>query len=238
MIRLLPLLLLLTACGGREDIRDYYYPVRELTGGLVYEYRNTGTVETAEYEYWYYLGINRDTALYLSATRYADGVTPVQVSTERIRNEGAYLESLTLFPRLLTGARARTEAEVIYARTFPFHTGDGRASGYRVRFLDPDNSDAENYVSLNRYYRGDTVIDVLGETRKAVVFDLAGEVSQRDPQRGDISPTFTGYEIYARGLGLVEYLRDLGPGGRAGGKLVRRVPMDEFAGSGGTDPAE
>ena len=231
MIRLLWIVsvLVLLGCGSDRDIRDYYYPVRELTDGMVYRYDNTGTLSNAEYEYWYYLGTEQDTALYLSATRFDDGVTPVQVSTERISNSGATLRSLTIFPQLPDGERVKTEAEILYDRTFPFYPEDGLASGYRVRFLDPHNTDAENYVSLNRYFRGDTSLTVLGEEREAVVFDLAGEVSQRDPRLGDISPTFNGYEIYAKGIGLVEYHRDLGPGGTDGGKLSARLSMEEYA---------
>ncbi|WP_116127673.1 hypothetical protein [Lewinella sp. IMCC34183] len=230
MIRLLPLLLpLLAACSGEPDIRDYYYPVRELTDGLVYEYRNTGNVNQDSSEFWYYLGVDRDTALYLSATRYDRGVTPAQVSTERVRNEGAYLQSLTLYPLLPDGERIRTDVEILYDRTFPFFPGDGLATGFRIRFPAPGTPGADNYVSLNRYYRGDTTLTVLGEEYEAVVFDLQGEVSQRDVRLGDISPTFTGYEIYARGVGLVEHYRDLGPGGEVGGKLIRRIGMEEYA---------
>ncbi|NJB86817.1 hypothetical protein GGR26_002594 [Lewinella marina] len=224
------LLPLFFGCADEEDIRDYYYPVRELTDGLVYAYQNTGDVNQEPFEYWYYLGLDRDTALYLSATRYANGITPVQVSTERVRNEGIHLEQLTLYPPGPSGQRQQVETEVLYDRVFPFYPNDGLASGYRVRFRVPENSDGQNFVSLNRYYRRDTTLTVLGEERRAVVFDLRGEVSQRDPELGDISPTFTGYEIYAEGLGLVEYRRDLGAGGVAGARLVRRMPMSEFAG--------
>ena len=70
----------------------------------------------------------------------------------------------------------------------------------------------------------------MGEEVEAIVFDLLGEVSQRDPLEGDISPTFTGYEIYGRGLGLVEYQRNLGAGGILAGKLVRRISMPDYAG--------
>lgn len=232
MTSYLPLLLiLLTGCTGERDIRDYYYPVRELTDGLVYQYENTGNLNDAPYEYWYFLGLDRDTVLYLSTTLYADGLTPVQVATERIRNEGAYLEQLSIHPHGADGIRRAVQAEVLYDRVFPFHPGDGLASGYRVSFSSPANPDAVNYVSLNRFFRGDTVISVLGKMHDAVVFDLQGEVSERDAKLGDISPTFSGYEIYAEGLGLVEYRRDLGLGGVAGAKLVGRVGMEEYTGS-------
>lgn len=91
-------------------------------------------------------------------------------------------------------------------------------------------SEETTYITLDRRYVADTTISVLGKERSAIVFELAGEVSQRDPDKGDISPTFSGYEIYAKGLGLVEYRRNLGAAGSLGGKLERLITMPEFAG--------
>ena len=223
------LLCTLPGCEGPDDIRAYYFPVRELTDGLVYEYTNRGTLSEEPAEYWYYLGLDRDTALYLSATRYAAGMTPVQVGRERLTNDGVRLEQLFLYPPDLNGVRQRVEADILYNRSFSFLLADGQAVGYRIGFSPPDNPDATNYVSLDRRYRGDTTLTVMKEAYAAIVFDLTGEVSQRDPELGDISPTFTGYEIYAKGLGLVEYYRDLGAGGTVAGKLVRRIPMADYA---------
>ncbi|WP_116106210.1 hypothetical protein [Lewinella sp. IMCC34191] len=227
---LIILAFLVSACSGEADLRDYYYPIRDLTDGLIYEYENTGNFEPAPYEYWYYLGIDQDSALYLSSTRYAEATTPVQVTTDRVRNDGVYLQKLTLYPPDTGGVRQQVDATILYDRVFPFYPDDERASGYRVRFVPPSNPDAESYVSLNRYYRGDTILEVMGDEVDAVVFDLKGEVSLRDQREGDISPTYTGYEIYAKNLGLVEYVRDLGAGGVAGGRLRRRLTMEEFLG--------
>ncbi|MGB3798842.1 MAG: hypothetical protein WA952_03445, partial [Lewinella sp.] len=144
--------------------------------------------------------------------------------------DGVYLQKLTVYPPDTAGVRQQVDATLLYDRVFPFYPDDERASGYRVQFTPPGNPDAENFVSLNRYYRGDTTLELMGEEHDAIVFDLQGEVSLRDPREGDISPTFTGYEIYARNLGLVEYRRELGAGGVAGGRLVKRLTMEEFLG--------
>ena len=224
------LLPLLTACAGENDIRDYYFPVRELTDGLVYEYTNTGTFAEEPSSFWYYLGLDRDTALYLTATHYSDGMTPDQLVRERIYNDGVLMEQLTVYPPLLSGTPKQVEAEILYGRTFAFELHDGKPVGFRVAYTPAENDDAINYVSLDRTYRGDTLLSVMGEEVDAIVFDLLGEVSQRDPLEGDISPSFTGYEIYAKGLGMVEYYRDLGAGGILAGKLVRRISMPDYAG--------
>lgn len=226
------LALTLLSCGGEGDLRDYYYPVRELTGGLVYEYARTGTLPGPDYEYRYFLGVDQDTALYLSTTLYSPTLAPEQLVRERIFNEGSVLESLTLLGADSAGVAIPAPADIERGAVFPFRPGGAAApGGYRVRLTPPDNADATMVITLERRYRGDTTVSVLGGAAGAVVFDLSGEVSLRDPVEGDISPTFTGYEIYARGIGLVEYRRDLGAAGSLGGRLVRRLPMAEFAGA-------
>jgi hypothetical protein len=221
-------LLFLCGCKDEADIRDYYFPVRELTTGLIYEYENTGTLNDEPYEYWYYLGLDLDTALYLSATRYADGTTPDQVARERITNEEVYLDELTLLIPDSSGQRQPVTTDLSYNRVYPFFLNDGQAVGYRLSYQPPGATGVTTIVSLDRLYRGDTSLTVMGEVVDAIIFDLYGQVSQRDAELGDISPTFSGYEIYARDLGLVEYRRSLGEGGDAGAKLVRRIPMAEY----------
>lgn len=229
---LLPCLLLLTACDDRRDVRAYYFPVRELinTDGLVYAYENTGTLPGPELEYTYYLGVDLDTALYLSVTKYGPNLAPAQQSRERIRNDAVVLEEHTLLPPDSNGIAQPVETDLIFNRVFPFYLfpDDPSPYGYRMRFNSPETPGATSYVTLNRRFLTDTVINVLGQDYDALVFDLGGEVSMRDPEAGDISPSFGGYEIYARGLGRVEFKRHLGDGASFGGRLVERIPMEEF----------
>ena len=222
---------LMASCDGRRDIRNYYFPARELTDGLVYAYENTGTLPGPDLEYWYYLGVDVDTALHLSVTRYNDDLSPAQQSREEIRNDGVYLRTLSLLPTDSTGIATEVKTEVIYDRAFPFYLDEEATTpfGYRIKFSMPDAPDAVNYVSMDRRFVRDTTISVLNKTYDALLFSLAGEVSLRDPEDGDISPQFSGYEIYAKGLGLVEFKRELGSGASLGGRLVERVPMAEFA---------
>ena len=222
-------LLSLFGCDHRRDIRDYYFPVRELinTDGKVYAFASTGTLPSPDTVYWYYLGVDLDTSLYLSVTRYGPGLNPVQLSREQLMNDGVRLRELTLFEADSAGRAIPTQAEILYNQTFPFYLDETTAAGYRLRLAN--SIGRTTYVTLNRYFRNDTTLSVMGEERDAILVELQGEVSQRDAVEGDISPTFSGYEIYARGLGLVEYYRDLGAAGTTGGRLIRRLPMAEFA---------
>lgn len=226
-------LCLLSSCDDRRDVRDYYFPARELINndGLVYAYENIGTLPGPDFEYSYFLSVDLDTALYLSVTRYGPDHAPAQQSRERIRNDAVYLDQLALLPQDSNGIAQPIEADLIYNKVFPFYLApdDPAPYGYRIRYTPPDDPDATTYVTLDRRFRTDTTVSVLGQTYDAIVFDLAGEVSLRDPEDGDISPSFTGYEIYARGLGRVEFVRVLGDGESFGGRLAERIPMPEFA---------
>jgi len=230
------LILLFAVCFSCEprprDVRDFYFPARELAKtGLVYIYDNTGTLPGPELEFVYYLGVDQDTALFLSVTQYDGNFSPRQQTSQQIRNDGVFIRDLMLLQSDSAGVATPVSTEVIYDRTFPFYLNDDadRApNGYRLSFTDPANETTTIFVSLNRTYRGDTTISVLGESHPAIVFDLAGEVSERDTELGDISPQFTGYEIYAKGLGLVAYERTLSVGTTLGGRLRERIGMDDF----------
>lgn len=235
MIRVFLLLLAvfnLFACQTERDLREYYFPVRELVNedGLVYVYQNIGSQPGPDTLYTYNLGVDQDTALYLSQTRYGPDLSPRQQSRLRLYNDGMRLEQLSLLEPDSNGISQETRTKLLYGRTFNFYPERGEANGYHLTFDAPGTAGGRTLVTLNRRFVGDTTLFVLGRERPAVRFDLEGEVSRRDPTEGDISPTFGGYEIYARDIGLVEHLRDLGAAGSIGGRLVERVPMAEFVG--------
>lgn len=223
---------LLTACGnGGRDIRNYYFPVRDLAEtGLVYLYENTGSIPGPEQEYAYYLGVVQDTGMYLSITRYDGTFSPKQQTRQEIENDGVYLRDLLFLQPDSAGVSVPTETTLHFSKAFPFYLKEAPAdnlSGYRLSF-QPELREATTYVSLTRMFRGDTTINVLGDSYDAIVFDLAGEVSERDQELGDISPQFSGFEIYAKGLGLVQYERRLSAKGTTGGRLLERMPMPKF----------
>jgi hypothetical protein len=230
LIAILFLSTLLVSCSADRDVRDYYFPARELTTGLVYAYENIGTLPGPETEYAYYLGVEMDTALYLSVTQYSQFLEPKQQSRQEIKNDGVYLRDITLLRSDTSGPSVAMPTTLIHDKAFPFYLKPEptEAFGYRLSFTDPDQPQTLTYVTLNRRFERDTAITVLGKKYPGLLFSLEGEVSLRDTEEGDISPQFTGYEIYAKGLGLVEHKRELGSGLSLGGRLRERLTMEAF----------
>jgi hypothetical protein len=236
MIRsLLPLLLLasssFSACGDESypDLRDYYFPLRELTDGLVYEYQDL-RYDSLTPDFWYYRGIPTDTAFYFTKAYYQNDFTPRNLYREEMLNEGILLRDLFLFETDTTGQQVQTQAEILSPHVFPFQMTDPKKlTIYQVRFQLSSQPHGSTTVLINRQYLGDTTYVFEKQTYPAIYFKILGSVDQRDSIIGDIEPQFSGKEIYAKGLGLVYYERNYGEG--TGGfrhHLVDRYPMQEL----------
>lgn len=225
------LLLSLSTCetDTPRDIRDYYFPLRELTDGLVYEYRDA-RYDSLTPDFWYYRTLPTDTAYYFTKAYYQNDFLPRNLYREQMVNNGILLQDLFLFENDSLGRQIPTEAEVLSANVFPFEVkGDDEVFIYQVRFQLPSQPHGTTTVLINRQFVGDTTYTFQSQIYPAIRFLIKGTVDQRDSVIGDIEPRFTGQEIYAKGLGLVYYERNYGAeGGGFQHQLVRRYPMEEL----------
>lgn len=192
-----------------RDIRGYYYPLNELQDGLVYEYREVNNPGLGS-SYWYMRSIIQGQERYLSSTYYEQDLLPVQQMRERMVSNGMLLEDLYLYSRdtLEGGRQPRSSAEIVAQATFPFQV---RQSGgiflYHVQWRDPSDTSAWYTVVKNRYFEGDTTFTFKGKSYPAVKFAVK-EHYELD-QQGVLETTYQGWEVYAKGLGLVHYRKEI-----------------------------
>lgn len=220
------LLCLLSACNQEKDIRDYYFPVKKLTDGLVYVYEPLDSPDTSLI-YWHLLATEKEDNFYLNTTVYGRDFTPTNLNTEKITNAGSVTKQVFLYATDSTGTSKRSEAEILAGNVFPFvvpQTGPQPAYVYRINVVPPDGKNSEYRITYNRQYSRDTVLQVLGEKQDAVVFTITGETDVRNANGESFAPTFKGYEIYAKDLGLVQSYRDY-DGFVFNQRLVERIPM-------------
>ncbi|MGB3546372.1 MAG: hypothetical protein WBA17_05330 [Saprospiraceae bacterium] len=222
--------LLLAACSRERDLREYYFPVRDLTTGRVYVYAAVGQDSLAP-EYWYYRGIVQDTAVYLSANRYTPDLRPAQLSREELLNEGMVSRELILYTPDTSGTLLDNRAEILAPSIFPFRLPAGKrpAYVYQARFQLATDPGVIQTLTINRQFDADTTFTFQNEQLSAIRLTLTGELDYNDPRGGSLRPTFSGHEIYARGLGLVEYRRSFA--GTEQGfyyRLREIIPMSEL----------
>lgn len=227
----LPVLLILCsiACNpsGRKDIRDYYFPLKKLTEGLVYEYRAIGQ-DSLSPAYWYYRSFLQDEGIYLTGTYYEYDLDPLQLVREELVSNGMLLQDLFIYIPDSSGRQQRLAAEVLAGNVFPFSVSD--SSGvflYKVRFEFPNEMGNTTTLIKNRRYLGDTTYSVNGESYDAVRFQVRELVEDQSLTDGTVEPQFDGEEIYAKGIGLVYYRKNLGAQSIAY-ELKDRYPMEQL----------
>ena len=200
--------------GEERDIRDYYFPVKTLSDGLVYEYTPVGQADSLRTgaEYWYYRSLPTDSAIYLTVAFYDRNFTPTQLSREQLTNAGMYLQDLYLYETDSSGRQQQVRTEILSPLVFPFslRRAQRETFPYRLRFQLPSQPHGTTTLNLYRQYAGDTTVVFRGKQYDALVFNLTGSIDQRDSLLGDIEPAFSGQEIYAKKLGLYAYWRDYG----------------------------
>lgn len=193
---------------NNRDVRDYYFPIKQLQNGCVYEYRAFQQDSLAP-DYWYYLGLPTDTALYFTKTAYRGDFTQQQLTRERLVHNGLLTEDFFLFETDSSGLQQHISAEIKAANAFPFYVTQDTSDMYlfKVRFQLPSQPNGHTTLVINRRFAGDTTFTFAQEQHPAIRFNIVGLVDQRDSIIGDIEPHFWGEEIYAKGLGLVAYHR-------------------------------
>lgn len=224
---LLPAFLL--SCSGDpdyRDIRDYYFPLKDLEEGLVYEYEPVGNDSLAP-NYWYYRSFIFKDSVFLTGTYYEYELLPLQFTREELVHNGMLLEEMYLYERDSTGEQLRVPVAVEAGNVFPFMVRDsGGVFLFKVSWSSPLDPGATVRVIKNRRFAGDTTYRYRGAAYDAVTFEVR-ELFEYD-QEGVLEQEYSGIEIYAEDLGLVYYRKDITPDFQLEYRLADRYPMKKL----------
>lgn len=218
------------ACSDKQDsyrdIRNYYFPLKRLKDGLVYEYRSVNNPQMAPV-YWYFRSVVQDGKKVLTSTYYEQDLLPLQHLQEEMVSNGMLLEKMYIYgPAGQGGGRQqRTSAEIIAGNVFPFYVRDsGGIFLYNVTWKDPTDSLILHTVVRNRYFAGDTSIELQGRKHRAVKFALKENYEMDN--YGVFETLYTGEEVYVKGIGLAYYKKNISPELTLEFRLVDRYPME------------
>lgn len=222
------LFLALTSCrnDGPKDIRNYYFPLRELKEGVVYEYQPVAN-DSLTPAYWYYRSFFTEEGIFLTKTYYEYELSPLQLSREQLAGNGMLLADIRLYEKDSTGKQHPVSAEVQAGNAFPFEVTDSTGVFlYKIQWRPLADPQAAVTLIKNRRYLKDTVITYNEKERDAVVFDIR-ELVEYDKE-GVFEHQYGGREVYAEGLGLVYYEKKVADGLQWAYRLEKRYPMSEL----------
>ena len=195
---------------GKRDIRDFYYPIRQLEEGLVYEYRAVGN-DSLPPVYWYYRSFIEEDGIFLTGTYYEYDLIPRQFVKEEMVSNGMLQNELSLLIPDSTGKQDRLQTEILAGNVFPFKVSEsGGIFLYKTSFSLPDQPDVTTTLIKNRRYVGDTSYIFKDKKRACIAFEVKELVEIDDQKAGGIEPQWEGKEIYAENIGLIFYEKKLG----------------------------
>jgi len=219
----------LTFCRGSDtkDIRNYYFPLKEMEEGLVYEYQPVYQ-DSLTPAYWFYRSFISKEGIYLTGTYYEYELIPLQVVREELVRNGMLTQEVFLYERPdSTGKQDRVEVEVLQHNAFPFEVSD--SSGiflYKIAYEPLSDPGAKITLIKNRKYRGDTTFTYNEERYDAVVFDVKELIEYN--KEGVFEQQYNSTEIYAKGLGLVYYDKRVSNELSWAYRLENRYSMEEL----------
>jgi len=215
------LILMLTlnffACGEKDkhDISDYYFPVKNLKGGKVYEY-TVSQNDSVVPEYWYYRAFVRDSGLFLVGTYYDHQFQIGQIIREKITKTGALAKECNFYeadPRPnVEGGQIRTQTRIEAPNKFPFLVSDSLGVFlFKLQFNPPEEPDLTFSVLRKRRYLGKAPdFEFDGKKHACVKFSLHETIGNEQEEHDKV--VSIGEEWYAKGLGLVYYRKTYGGG--------------------------
>ncbi|HFA52246.1 MAG TPA: hypothetical protein ENJ95_24775 [Bacteroidetes bacterium] len=199
---------LLAACNddGSRNIEAYYFPLKNLKEGKIYEYRSVGSRNDPPV-YWHYQSIEEGGREYLLGTAYDQAFLPDQsIKEEKVKN-GMKLIGLSVFEADSTGNKQQITATIEQGNVFPFNVKKPANVLLTSLHWQSLADSATIYLIRNRQYDSDTVFLFNEKNIEAVKFNIL-ELVEHDAG-GRLSLESKGEEVYAKGIGLVSFKKDI-----------------------------
>jgi hypothetical protein len=212
-----------------RDIREYYFPLKSLTDGVVYEFHSVNN-DTLPIAYWYFRSILQGEGHFLTATYYDPKFIQQQHTRERLVDNGVLLEDMYIYEKdsTQTSGQIQVPIKIVAGNLFPFLIK--KNSGvwlYRVEWDSKTDVGAHYTVIRNRRFAGDTTFVLNGTTYPAIQFKLK-EAFEYDKEGVLAPPPYAGLEIYAKGIGLVYYRKEVSASDVLEYRLAERYEMSKL----------
>ena len=223
--------LMLNSCqsgDGYKDIRNFYFPLKSLDEGIVYEYRPVHN-DSFPPEYWYYRSLFPGDSVFLSTTFYTPNLIPKQQMTQKMTSTGMTLRDMYLYEpdSNRNDVQHQVPVKVVSDDVFPFRVrSNGGFFVYHVQWIPPQDPRASIRLIKNRQFIGDTT-KVIDGVKVPVIRFLVNELLEYESD-GVFEQTFSGEEWYAKGIGLVYYQKDISDAFQLAYELHNRYPMEKL----------
>jgi hypothetical protein len=222
------LFIVIYGCGNdsaRRNIEAFYFPLKKLETGQVYEYQSVGNPNDPPM-YWYYKSLEEGGQQYLLGMAYDPEFSPDQFVREERAVNGMLLADFYMYEKDSTGKKVQLPANIEAANVFPFLIKD--PPGVLLSSVTWQSLADSAQVSLvrNRQFDKDTTVIFDGKNLPAVKF-LTRELVDQETE-GHLELEYGGMEVYAKGIGLVFFKKNISKDWQMAYRLAAVYDMEAF----------
>lgn len=215
-----------SSCSKSDDIRAYYFPMKDLTEGLVYEYRPVSD-DSLPIVYWYYRSFVYPDSVFLTGTKYGSNLLPEQFTREEMVDNGMLTVGSYIYELDSLGSQYQVPVDILAGSSYPFEVNEeGGVFLHRLQWRSKVDPVVSFEVVKNRRFGGDTTIVWEGKKQDAIYLDVREAIDQN--AEGTLSLESEGQEVYVKNVGLVYFDKAFDNGFGVAYRLVDRYPMDEL----------
>jgi len=192
-----------------REFMAFYYPVYDLQQGKVYEYRPVKN-DTLPVDYWYYSSHEVDEKLHFTGNYYNDRFQVQQFFRETQEMDAMVLSDFILYDTDDKGRQDQIAVEILSKKTFPINFADStKTFQMGVKWNIPGEVGTTISLTRDRKYIGMSNYTYQGEKIESAIFKTMENIEHFVADDGYLEPSFPGIEIYAKGIGLVYYKKQL-----------------------------
>ena len=211
-----------------RDFMAYYYPVHELQEGKIYEYRPVSN-DSLPVDYWYYSSHKVDDELHFTGNYYNNRFEVQQFFREIEKENAMFLADFILYQTDKQGKQTQISVEILDKNTFPIYFADSTlTSKMGIKWDIPGEEGTSIALKRERKYIAMSEYNYKGERLECAIFKTLENIEHFVIDDGYLEPSFPGVEIYAKGVGLVYYKKQLSKNVNIEYELYETYSMEEF----------
>lgn len=229
-----PFLFAIYSCNNSpRNIESYYFPIESLKAGKIYEYQSVGNEHDPPF-YWHYQSVEENGITYLKGTYFDHDFNPFQMITEEQVSNGMLLQEFSWFEPDTTGNQAKVAVNIESGNVFSFEIKEP-ANVLLSSFSWQPLLDSSMIITFirNRQYESDTVFSFQNKQYKSLKFYVRELIDQ--DQEGHLEQEYEASEIYAEGIGLVYFQKDIAADWKMAYKLTNIYDPSAFEKKYGVD---
>ena len=215
----------LTSCDKRgQNIRGYYLPLEQLKGGVLYVYSSGENDSIPPYALYYDFLSEKNQ---LKAVSYDFQFNKTYSLVEDVVSNGILLDAMQIYDQS-ENITDSVEVKIHHGNTFPYIIKDTTSLFiYRIEWEDPLKDGIRYELTKNRKFMGFEEYTLDGHPVSCVRFDFVEQLDYYEEGYTEIRSS--GFELYAKDIGMVYYEKEISGGLVINYKLTKRIKRVDFS---------